>query len=141
MKKYRFRLESVLRVRRIQEEVARGAMARAAAEVVAADAALAASRHHLAELVARPLPGDLPGWQLRRDLVLAGASEVAGSAAGLEAARLAHRQRQEELAGARRRVRALERLDERRRAEHAVEAARQDDRTVDDLVTSRWGQR
>jgi len=40
-------------------------------------------------------------------------------------------------AAARQRVAALERLEERRREEHAVEARRAEDRLVDDLVVAR----
>jgi flagellar biosynthesis chaperone FliJ len=47
-------------------------------------------------------------------------------------------ERQAELAAARSRVRALERLDERRREEYLLDSARAAEREVDDLVTSRF---
>ena len=46
-------------------------------------------------------------------------------------------QRRAEWAAARQRVAALERLEERRREEHAVEMRRAEDRLVDDLVVAR----
>ena len=138
MKRYRFRLDPVLRVRRIQEDVARGALARADAELAAAGAALGAAREWLAELDRRPLPGEPASWTARRTLVLRAADEIDARVADVDAAAAARHQRQAELRDARRRVRALERLDERRRAEHQLEADRQEDRVVDDLVTSRF---
>ena len=46
-------------------------------------------------------------------------------------------ERRAEWAEARRRVAALERLEERRRDEHAIEVRRAEDRLVDDLVVAR----
>jgi flagellar FliJ protein len=139
MKRYRFRLESVLRVRRVQEDVARGDLARANTAVTAAAAALDAARHRLARTTSDPAPADAPEWQARRALLLGRAEEISARGADLEAATEARADRQRALAEARTRVRALERLDERRRAEHAVESARDESRTMDDLVTARWG--
>src|SRR5207247_9557935 len=69
------------------------------------------------------------------------------SAAGaVDVARIAHREaldvvdaRRADWAAARRKVAALERLEERRREEHAVEVRRAEDRLVDDLVVARHG--
>ena len=59
-------------------------------------------------------------------------------------ARRAHRDalalvevRRQEWMAARQRVEALERLETRRRAEHALEVQRAEDRLVDDLVVAR----
>ena len=46
-------------------------------------------------------------------------------------------ERRAEWAAARQRVAALERLEERRRDEHAIEVRRAEDRLVDDLVVAR----
>jgi len=46
-------------------------------------------------------------------------------------------QQRAEWAAARQRVAALERLEERRREEHAIETRRAEDRLVDDLVVAR----
>ena len=138
MKRYRFRLDSVLRVRRLQEDVARGALARADVHVVETQAALVVARDWLTELDHRPVPGQPVAWEARRTLVLRAADEIDARRADVDVAAAARQERQGELRDARRRVRALERLDERRREEHRLEAARQDERVVDDLVTSRF---
>ena len=138
MKRYRFRLESVLRVRRVQEDVARGALAHANAAVTAAEAALVDARSWMEVLAAEPPPGDPAAWEGRRSIQLGAADEIDERIADVQGA-LDHRTaRQVALAEARTRVRALERLDERRRAEHDIDNARQTERVVDDLVTSRF---
>ena len=138
MRRYRFRLDSVLRVRRVQEDVARGALARADAEVAASQAALSVARDWFAELEHRPVSAQPAAWAARRTLVLRAADEIDARVGDVDVAAAARHDRQVELSDARRRVRALEKLDDRRREEHRVEAARQDERVVDDLVTSRF---
>jgi flagellar FliJ protein len=139
VKRYRFRLEAVLRVRRLQEDVARAALAEAAAAVARAEGAEQCARAWLDALRSAPVPREPAAWDAHRAVQLAAADELAARGAELAAQRAAQRARQLELADARTRVRALERLDERRRAEHAREAARQEERGADDLVTSRFG--
>jgi flagellar FliJ protein len=139
VKRYRFRLETVLRVRRVQEDVARGDLARANAAVAAAAADVEAARERLAGMASEPVPANPVEWQARRALLLARAAEITARQTDLQAADTERAGRQRALAEARTRVRALERLDERRRAEHAVEMGRDDSRTLDDLVTARWG--
>jgi len=138
MKRYRFRLESVLRVRRIQEDVARGELARATLALAAAESALQEGRDHLDRLSRQPHPIGPAAWQARRQILLAAAEEIEQLADGVTAAAAERHARQAALAEARTRVRALERLDERRRAQHALEAARREERLVDDLVTARF---
>ena len=137
MKRYRFRLETVLRVRRVQEDVARGDLARANAAVAAAAADVEAARERLAGMASEPVPANPVEWQARRALLLGRAAEITARQTDLQAADTERAGRQRALAEARTRVRALERLDERRRAEHAVEMGRDDSRTLDDLVTAR----
>jgi len=139
VKRYRFRLEGVLRVRRVQEDVARGDLARANAAVTAAALDLDRARERLERLSEEPAPADPVEWQTRRSLLLGRAEEVGARRSDLETANTERANRQRALAEARTRVRALERLDDRRRAEHAVETARDESRTMDDLVTARWG--
>jgi flagellar FliJ protein len=139
VKRYRFRLETVLRVRRVQEDAARGDLARANAAVAAAAADVEAARERLAGMASEPVPANPVEWQARRALLLGRAAEITARQTDLQAADTERAGRQRALAEARTRVRALERLDERRRAEHAVEMGRDDSRTLDDLVTARWG--
>ena len=141
MRRYRFRLDAVLRVRRLQEDVARGALAEATATVGRAEGAVARADAWLDGLRAKAGPPGPLAWEAQRRVQLAAADELTSRVTELGAARTEQRARQAALADARMRVRALERLDERRRAEHAREVARQDERVVDDLVTSRYHRR
>jgi flagellar export protein FliJ len=138
MKRYRFRLESVLRVRRLQEDVARAELARATAIVAAAQQALLIGRDQLRRLAAEPCPPDPAAWEAQRRILLSAADEIEVLVSGVALAVAERESRQAALAGARTRVRALERLDERRRAEHELEAGRQAEKVVDDLVTTRF---
>ena len=138
MKRYRFRLEAVLRVRRLQEDAARGALADATAAVARAEAEEGRARAWLDALRAQPAPDGPAAWDAQRRVQLAAADELSSRGSDVAHARAEQQARQRELAAARTRVRALERLDERRRAEHAREVARHEERAADDLVTSRY---
>ncbi len=138
MKRYRFRLESVLRVRRVQEDVARGELVRATAALTAAESTLRDGRDHLDRLSRGAAPRGPTAWEAQRRIVLTAAEEVEHLDAAVAVAAAERDARRAALAEARTRVRALERLDERRRAEHDLEAGRQAERVVDDLVTSRF---
>ncbi len=138
MKRYRFTLESVLRARRAQEDLARQQLAQAnralrRAQATLADVTAAYDRRpvdrgqiDLAGLHRQRLDGELAAAEVdRRRGQLADAAVEAAThyARWTEAARL---------------VAALERLDERRRAEWRLEAQRQEAAAVDDVVTSRF---
>jgi flagellar export protein FliJ len=137
MKRFRFRLEQVLRVRTIQED-------RARAELLAANrAAHEAAAHEEARRVEydrreRPA-GTQPIVDFERTMFL-----LDTAAGAVTVAREAHREalavvdeRRADWTAARRRVAALERLEDRRRAEHALEVRRMEDQLVDDLVVAR----
>lgn len=138
MRRYRFRLESVLRLRQAQEAQARDVLAAANAELRAALAARDAEARRYAGLP-RPL-GAMTADLLRQE----------HAAAALVAATLVHAQQVVSAAAARaaeaqvawsaaaQRVAVLERLDERRRLEHADEARGREIAEIDDLVTSRF---
>ena len=141
MRRFHFRLAQVLHVRRVQEDQARYALM--AANGVAA---LAARRveERLDDYARRSLP---TGPQSYADFERA--VFLLDSAAGaVGTARAAHAEALEVVAAkrdawteTRRRVAALERLEERRRAEHAIEVQRAEDRLVDDLVVARHNRR
>ena len=139
MKRYRFRLEPVLRVRRNEQDVARGAVLAARAAVACEAAALdEQDRAYAAALAAQGSrsAADFVSEQAhrsalanavldqRRRLALAEQGVATASAAWTAAAT---------------RVGALERLDERARAEHTARASRENELSVDDLVVSRRG--
>jgi flagellar FliJ protein len=137
MKQFRFRLEQVLRVRRIQED-----RERAALMVANRNAREAAQRveDRLVDYGARPRPsGPQTIDEFERSLFL-----LDTAAGAVTVARTEHRsalevvdERRTAWSAARMRVHALERLEERRRAEHEIEMRRAEDRLVDDLVVAR----
>jgi len=137
VKRFRFRLEQVLRVRRIQEDRARAELL--AANRAAHDAAVRVEAC-ISEYRTRSFPeGVQPYADYERALFF-----LDTAASAVELARRAHRdalavvdERRNEWMDAHRRVHALERLEERRRAEHEIENRRAEDRLVDDLVVAR----
>jgi flagellar export protein FliJ len=137
VKQFRFRLAQVMRVRRIQEDREKAAL------MVANRAAhLAAVRveENLTEYAARPRPvGPQSMADFERTLFMLDAA-----AGAVTMARFAHRdaimvvdEQRAIWTAAHRKVSALERLEERRRAEHEIEMRRAEDRLVDDLVVAR----
>ena len=140
MKRYRFRLEPVLRVRRTQEETARGQLLAAQAAVATQEQLLEARRvAYTASLTAPDGPQD------RNAFLAAQAHRKALASAVLEQGRRLV-EAGEDAAQAHRawsacavRVGALERLDERARREHAAATLKEDDLATDDLVVARHG--
>lgn len=138
MRRYQFRLEAVLRLRRAEEGQARDALAAANAELRGALVARDAVAGRYAALP-RPL-GAMTAESLRREHAdaslaaasLAAAQQIVSAAAARAAAT------QLAWSAAAQRVAVLERLDERRRAEHADEWRRHEATELDDLVTSRY---
>lgn len=137
MRRFRFRLDHVLRVRRLQEDQARAALL--AANRAAHDAG-ARVEARLAEYATRRFPDGVQSYEsFERALFL-----LDSAASAVEVARAGHREalgvvaeRRDDWAGRRRRVAALERLEARRRSEHEIEMRRAEDRLVDDLVVAR----
>jgi flagellar protein FliJ len=137
LKRFRFRLEQVLRIRRVQEDMARAALmhahheARAAADQVNA---------RIEEYAAAARPGGTQTYETFNLLQ----SRLDNAAGAIVVARTTYRQaldvvdeRRTEWAAAQQRVAALERLEARRRDEYAIEVRRAEDRLVDDLVVAR----
>lgn len=141
MKKFRFRLEQVMRVRRVQEDHARGELllANRAAQVAAQRI-----EARTAEYNTRALPNGHSTYEnFERTLFL-----LDTAAGAIQVAKQDHREalvvvdeRRADWAKARQKVAALERLEQRRRAEHAIEMRREEDRLVDDLVVARFNRK
>ena len=137
MKRFRFRLEQVLRVRRLQEDLARAALMRSHN-----DARAAADRVNarIAEYTAASRPNGAQSYQafnLMQSHLDNAAGAITVARADYREALDAVEERRTEWAAARQRVAALERLEQRRRDEHAIEVQRAEDRMVDDLVVAR----
>ena len=137
MRRYRFRLEPVLRVRRQEQDAARGAVL--AATALRHSEAQALVERDAAYTSALAAPGrrsaaDFVRVQQHRAAlgraVLDQRTRVHEAEARLEQARAGW-------TAAATRVGALERLDERQRAEHTARAAKEEEMVVDDLVVSR----
>jgi flagellar export protein FliJ len=141
VKRFRFRLEQVLRVRRLQEDQSKNALLAANRD---AHAAAVHVEERLAEYSTRSFPTGTRSYEeFERALFL-----LDSAAGAVDVARIAHREalevvaaRRDEWTATHRRVAALERLEERRRDEHAIESRRAEDRLVDDLVVARHAAR
>lgn len=139
MKRYRFRLEPVLRVRRIEQDTVQGRLAVAYRDLADAEAALldAVDRYRSAP---QPVGAQsVATWLAGRTRAELTAATVMDVGSRREHAALQVEEERSVLHDARRRVVALERLDERRRSEHHLEARRDEDAEVDELVTNRFG--
>jgi flagellar export protein FliJ len=141
VKRYRNRLQRVLDVRRIQEDRAKAQVREAQAEKALMER-LAQERHH-AYNTHDPLVATVPYLHHRADRTLheLRALSVVGAEERVEASREQVVERLREWSLAARRVEALERLDARRRAEHQLEADREAEAAVDDLVSGRAARR
>jgi flagellar protein FliJ len=141
VKRYRFSLESVLHVRRTQEESARQQLAAANRDLQQSRAALIAETERYLARTNTPGPCDLDSFRASR----LGAEHAAGCVAAarrrVESTGLAATARRAEWSDAARQVAALERLDERRQSEWQTEFRRQEDVEVNDMVTARWSNR
>jgi flagellar protein FliJ len=139
MKRYKFRLDQVLRVRRMEEEQARAALLAANAELNRAGERLRDRTERYHTMVAPIGPSQLTEFLAWRQRHEAAATAVIDAGTAVESATSQAAESRDGWSAAAARVTALERLDERRRAEHAAEAEREFDQEIDDLVTSRHG--
>ena len=133
MKRYAFRLEAVLRARRAAESVAQANLLRANASVLAAEAAADRSSAHYREV--QTLPG--LGFMVHRERATLAARALIGARESLSEARATREAAMLSYLGSARAVSVLERLDRRRREEHAMAARREDILVVDEIVTNR----
>lgn len=139
MKRYRFGLEPVLRVRRIQEDVARAGFVAANVELSGAEVLLDATLDRYTTMPQQPGPRPSAAWLVDRSGLERTAASVTAAVVAREAARLSMEDQRRSLQVARVRVTGLERLDGRHRAEHAVAARRDEDAEADEQVSARHG--
>lgn len=141
MKKYHFRLGSVMRIRKLEEETARAAVLEAQREVEAATAALDA---RLATIgAARPMPRRWRAGEFNddRDQLERYADAVRVARAAEANALSLLRANEAEWTEAARRVRSLERLDERHREAWMLEASRNAQLVTDEIANVHHQQR
>lgn len=138
MNRYRFRLESVLRVRRAEEELARQELSRANAKLRVAMEAHRRESQRYGEL--ETTSGELDPADFRRERAhherVAATVEAARQA--MDAAAAAAACRYVSWSEAARLVAALERLDDRRRAEHRDDMRRAEVAEADDMTSARF---
>jgi flagellar protein FliJ len=133
VKRYRFRLETVLRVRRLEEDAARAGLLAANRAVAQACAGRDRALTHYRGLPAELGPSSTADLRRNRQRAeLAAAVLTARQAALDEAAREVVRTREHWMEAVSR-VKVLERLDQRRREEHRLEAERAETRFLDDV--------
>jgi flagellar protein FliJ len=138
VKAYRFRLESVLRVRQVQERAAAQQLALAVRDLHCARAELARARRTLHGLTApsgRLTVGAVQWAHAQSDRL---AERARQRAEEMEAAEELARQATQAWGTARQRTATLERLDERHLESWRTELQRSEAVTLDDLTTARW---
>jgi len=138
VKRYRFSLETALRVRRVQEEAAGFALARANHDL---QRAMDTYRGALARYEAlAPAHGtqELSTFRRDRDEAERMAASVQAAWVAVDVATDEVAARHAEWLAASRRVAALEKLDDRRRAEWLVEERRAEVAAIDESAISRW---
>lgn len=137
MKRYSFRMEQVLRVRRLQEDVARAGVAIARSAERDAEIVLASSNEYYMSLETPAEAADATSFLGQRDRGALRATGVRLAEGQLSTATEATAAAIEDWHATHQRVEALERLDDRRREEYDVELRRYEDATVDEIVVSR----
>jgi flagellar export protein FliJ len=136
---YRFRLDSVLRVRQLQERVAAQQLAVAVRDLHSARAELACARRSLAGLAApsgRLTVGEVHWVHAQSGRM---SERACTCAAEVDAAAEVARQATQAWGSARQRTAMLERLDERHMALWRSELDRSEAVALDDLATGRKG--
>ena len=139
MKRYRFPLGAVLRIRRTERDQAARAVADAERDAAAAERA----REHAIAVYGQVVPngGVISTQQLLSQRLIheLGADAVVAADARKESADGELLARRAALAAAASAVKALEELEARGRVAHKAAAMKQEAREVDDLVVSRHG--
>jgi flagellar FliJ protein len=137
VKRFRFSLEKVLRLRAQETEQAKRALAQAMGAEAAAAEALSEARetlqHRTAEATAQERAGLVAAeFGALRNYLIFLQRQVEAAEAALGAAKALTQQRRLELLRARRRERALEKLRERRFAQYQLEAMREEQKELDE---------
>ena len=137
MKRYRFGLEQVLRVRRQEQDTARGAVLAATVLTRAEAEALADRDQAYADGTGAQEIRSAADFVFVQQHRAALGRAVLDQRRRLQEAELRLTQARAGWTAAATRVSALERLDERQRAEHAARAVKEEEMVLDDLVVSR----
>lgn len=139
MRRYRFRLDPVLKVRRSQQDAARGALLAATAHVDGQERELQSRREAYEHRAQRRLAATAPEFRLEQAHRQALGQAVLDQQSRLEQARELQDVARQAWAEAAARVGALERLDERQREAHGLAELKEEDLVTDELVVARHG--
>ncbi|MGA2081773.1 MAG: flagellar export protein FliJ [Holophaga sp.] len=142
-RRFRFRLESLLRLRRSLEENAQRGLARALAQLDQARTRLAQLRQDRMEaLESRSLPPgqpvDLERWRAVERWVLALERRIVAAGEDVKEAEVKVAAARQDLVRAHRARLMLERLKERRQEQHAIEQLREEARELDEMAVLRY---
>jgi flagellar export protein FliJ len=135
MKRYVSTLAPVLRVRQAQEGLARANLQKANAATATARAIEGQAWSHYKEVSSSPCG---PSFQVHHQLAGFAAEAVADAAREVETRKAEAAEATASYLDAAKAVSAVERLEERRREEHALGVLREEAALVDELVTARY---
>jgi flagellar export protein FliJ len=138
MKKYSFSLAKVLRVRRIEADQAAASLAAAQMRARAAAVREDDSRRGLASRCARHGLQPAVSFMAWTETTMLAGEALSDARGEAQIAAEEVEARRAEWSSAAARVSALEHLDDRGRAAHTVERRRDETKTADDIVTTRW---
>lgn len=133
MKRYKFRLEAVRRVRRTQEEMAKAVLAQANTEVREAEAVVEARMADYQRSLDNPAGSTAQSLMAARHMASLSWQSVLAARAQVEVAQAKADECKASYMEAAQRVKALDRLDERRREEYRIEYDREVQADMDDL--------
>lgn len=140
MKRYAFSLERVRRVRRTQEDIARARLQAAARQERLAEEDLrhAQQQYDTTTSGAAALRGLAMSALAAREMEVRRATDVREASQRLRQAEAGRAEATDAWTEAKRRVSALERLDERQRTAHERAVIAEGDALADDIVTGRF---
>jgi len=133
MKRYSFKLEAVLRARRVQEGVARATLVAANSATRAAELAAKEALDHYQQVAKKPAED----FMADRERATLAAKSLFQANESYKLAKAAAEAAVAEYLEARRQVAMLDRLDERQRAEHALAVQHEETVLADELATNR----
>lgn len=137
MKKFRFRLETVHRVREIQDELARGELLAANHELAKASD-IVAQREQIANATTRPIgPTTVDAFACAQFVIDQAAAAVRWAERDREAAVVVAEQRRQLWMEANMKLRAIDRLRETARDQYRDEVRHAEDVTNDEIATMR----
>jgi flagellar FliJ protein len=137
VKRYKFRLAQVQRVRSIELDRAVGEVARARHALAGAEARVVAAGEAYANLPRQPAGTSPQDLRTHLEVLRAGADAVVASRLDVVRHQQLVQARMADWAEADRKVRLLDQLDERARARHTEEVLAEEQQELDDLVTAR----